>query len=258
MIVRFDEERFGVIMPECDHEQAYRFAERVRKAIAIQTFGKDAGQSVTLTTSIGVAALREEATVERLIERAEQVLSQAKNDGGNKIRLAPTLGSVPEAGETPYVYVPNQSKKRRVVITGLGPIAPNGIGKDVFWKAISGGVSGISEITQFESEDIPIKIAAEVNDFNPEDFINPKEARRMDRFTQFAIAASRLAVEDAQIDLSLMDSGRLGVVTGTAIGGFPFGARENIILHNEGYKKMSPFLAMALVFGRHQAKSQST
>ncbi len=247
--VRYNDSRFVVIMPECDHEQAFRFAERLRKNIAVKVFGQDAGLDVSLTASIGVAALYQEVTVENLVERAENALAQALNDGGNKIRLVPLQNAVIENARTAHIYVPDTTKKRRVVITGVGPIAPNGIGKEAFWNGMKNGVSGIGTITQFESPDIPIKIAAEVNDFSPEAYMSPKEARRMDRFSQFAVAASRMAIEDSRIDLKRIEAGRIGVATGTAIGGFPFGARENLILHNEGYKKMSPFLAMALVFG---------
>lgn len=246
---RYDNSRFAIIMPECDHEQAFRLADRIRKNIAVKPFGRDSSIDIQLTASFGVTAMYEDMSSEKLIEKAEQMLSQAKSDGGNKIRLNPMRGVVTRDKQTPYVYVPNATKKRRVVITGLGPIAPNGIGKDAFWEGIKNGKSGIRRITQFDSSSLPIQIAAEVDGFVAEDHINPREARRIDRFAQFAIVASRMAIEDAALDLRSVDKSRIGVATGTAIGGFPFGAKQNIILHTEGYKKMSPFLAMALVFG---------
>lgn len=90
----------------------------------------------------------------------------------------------------------------RVVITGLGAISPIGIGKDAFWQGLVAGKSGIDKITHFDASDFKAQIAAEVKDFKAADFIDKKEARRMDRYTQFAIAATKLAFEDAKMDLS--------------------------------------------------------
>lgn len=249
VVVRFDEDRFGVIMPECDHEQAYRFAERVRKAIAVHSFGKDAGLDITLSMSIGVAALREEATVEKLVERAEQVLSQAKNDGGNKIRLAPTPGGVPEPGKTPHVYIPNHSKKRRVVVTGLGPIAPNGIGKDAFWNSLKNGVSGIKTIESFDTSEVPVKFAGEIRDFEPSNYTHPKNARRLDRFALFSVGAARIALNDSGLSLERADKSRIGVSTGTAFGGFTYAAKELRRAQEFGQMKVSPYLPSAMLFG---------
>jgi 3-oxoacyl-[acyl-carrier-protein] synthase II len=247
VVVRFDEDRFGVIMPECDHEQSFRFAERVRKAIAVSAFGKDAGLDITLTMSIGVAALREEATVEKLVERAEQVLSQAKNDGGNKIRLAPTPGSIPETGKTPHVYIPNQPKKRRVVVTGLGLITPIGIGKDVFWSSMKAGKCGTDLIQTFDRSLVQSKIAAEVIDFDAADHMPAKEVRRMDRFAQFAVAASRMAFDDAKF--SDFDATRMGVRLGTNIGGIGYAEDQYNVLLEKGPRALSPFLAIAFSIG---------
>ena len=93
----------------------------------------------------------------------------------------------------------------RVVITGLGAISPIGIGKDAFWQGLLAGKSGIDKITHFDASDFKAQIAAEVKDFNAADFIDRKEAKRMDRYTQFAIAATKLAFEDANMDLSKED-----------------------------------------------------
>ena len=107
----------------------------------------------------------------------------------------------------------------RVVITGLGAISPIGIGKDAFWQGLLAGKSGIDKITHFDASDFKAQIAAEVKDFNAADFIDRKEAKRMDRYTQFAIAATKLAFEDANMDLSKEDKERIGVFIGSGIGG---------------------------------------
>lgn len=89
--------------------------------------------------------------------------------------------------------------KRRVVITGVGPITPVGIGKDTFWNNLVAGKSGIGPITQFDTEGFTVKIAGEVSDFDYTAFIDKKEGKRMDRVTHFAVAAAKLAMEDAKL-----------------------------------------------------------
>ncbi|MCM8808198.1 MAG: beta-ketoacyl-[acyl-carrier-protein] synthase II, partial [Candidatus Omnitrophica bacterium] len=87
---------------------------------------------------------------------------------------------------------------RRVVITGIGVIAPNGIGKENFWKALKEGKSGIKKITSFDTTELPVKIAGEVTDFRPEDYIeDKKKIKRMARFSQFAVSCAKMAIEDA-------------------------------------------------------------
>lgn len=108
---------------------------------------------------------------------------------------------------------------RRVVITGLGPITPVGIGKDRFWDSLIQGKSGIGPITRFDTSNFSTKIAAEIKDFNPEDYLDKKEAKRMDKFAQYAVAAAKLAIEDGSINLDIIDKDKLGVILGTGIGG---------------------------------------
>ena len=249
IIVRYDDTRFAIIVPECDHEMAFRLAERVRKNIAVKTFSKELGLDTTLTTSIGIVAMYQDAEVEKLIEKAEQVLAQAKSDGGNKIRIAPLKGVLPKEGKGPYVYVPQVPKKRRVVITGLGPIAPNGIGKDAFWAAVKNGVSGIGLIQSFETTDLPVRIAGEVSEFDPLKFVTQKEARRMDRFSQMAVAAASLAIEDSGLDLAKADKARIGVSVGSAIGGAVFAEEQAALFRREGHRRLSPFTILSLFPG---------
>ncbi len=244
---RYDDNRFAVIMPECDHEQAFRLAERVRKNIAIKTFGREGGADIQLTASLGITAMYEDMNSGKLIEKAEQMLAQAKSDGGNKIRLNPMQGVIPRDKQTPYVYVPNATKKRRVVITGLGPVTPIGIGKDTFWRSLRNGDRGTAPITLFDPDNVKSKMAAEVKDFDPVDFIPARDARRMDRFTQFAVAASRLAVDDAGI--GDRESSRMGVRLGTNIGGIGFAQDQYDLMLERGSGALSPFLAIAFSIG---------
>ena len=109
--------------------------------------------------------------------------------------------------------------KNRVVITGLGAITPIGIGKENFWSSLINGKNGIGRITRFDPAEFPCQLAGEVSDFNPDDFIDKKESKRMDRFTQFAVAASHLAVDDSNLDLNTVDRNRFGVYIGAGIGG---------------------------------------
>src|SRR5690606_28809395 len=104
-------------------------------------------------------------------------------------------------------------------ITGLGAITPIGIGKENYWKSLLAGKSGIGYITKFNAENHDAKIAAEINDFNPLDFLDKKEAKRMDRFAQFAVAATKLALEDGNINLDGLNKDRIGAIIGSGIGG---------------------------------------
>ncbi|MDD3926682.1 MAG: beta-ketoacyl synthase N-terminal-like domain-containing protein, partial [bacterium] len=92
-------------------------------------------------------------------------------------------------------------KKRRVVITGIGAIAPNGLGKDAFWEALKAGRSGVGQLTHVDAAAYPVKIAGQVNDFDPSLFMDGKKARRLKRFSQFAVAAAKMAVGDAKYPL---------------------------------------------------------
>ena len=249
IIVRYDDTRFAIIVPECDHEMAFRLAERVRKNIAVKTFSKELGLDTTLTTSIGIVAMYQDAEVEKLIEKVEQVLAQAKSDGGNKIRIAPLKGVLPKEGKGPYVYVPQVPKKRRVVITGLGPVTPNGIGKELFWTNIKAGKSGVDRISGFDPSELPVQIAAEVTDFDASEYIDVKNIRRMDRFSQFAVVGTRMALEDARLEIRQVDNSRAGVSIGSAIGGLSFAHEQDIVFREYGYRRISPFLAISLFPG---------
>ncbi|GAH58114.1 unnamed protein product, partial [marine sediment metagenome] len=110
--------------------------------------------------------------------------------------------------------------KRRVVITGIGIISSVGIGKDSFWKSLISGKSGVDKITHFDPSNFTTQIAAEVNDFNPENWLNKKQIRRMDRFTQFAVSAAKMACDDANLVIDKdKDNFDIGASIASGIGG---------------------------------------
>lgn len=137
--------------------------------------------------------------------------------------------------------------KNRVVVTGIAAIAPNAIGKDKFWEALINGKSGISKITRFDASDFPTQIAGEVKDFKPEDYIDKKEARRMDRYSQFAIASAKMALEDSGLKLDKKDPTRIGVVLGTGIGGIETLENQHKVLLSKGPRRISPFFIPMLI-----------
>ena len=135
----------------------------------------------------------------------------------------------------------------RVVITGMGIISPLGTGKDEYWKSLIQGKSGISRITRFDVTDYPTKIAGEVHDFDPNDYMDKKEARRMDRFTQFAVAAASLSLEDSGLDLDREDLDRVGVILGTGIGGTETFEEQHRVLLEKGPNRVSPFFVPMMI-----------
>lgn len=136
---------------------------------------------------------------------------------------------------------------RRVVITGIGAVTPIGIGKDAFWNALIEGKSGVGPITRFDVSEYTTKIAGEVSDFVVTDFIDKKEAKRMDRSTQYAVAASKLAIDDAKLDLEAEDRERIGVIIGTGIGGMEALYEQYKVLFAKGPSRISPFLVPMMI-----------
>ena len=136
---------------------------------------------------------------------------------------------------------------KRVVITGLGPITSIGIGKTSFWNSLIEGKSGIELITKFDTTDFDSKIAAEVKDFEPSDYIDKKESRRMDRFTQFAVAGTKLALEDGKIDVDKLNLDRVGVVIGVGIGGMDTIQTEFTKLQDRGPRRVSPLFIPMMI-----------
>jgi 3-oxoacyl-[acyl-carrier-protein] synthase II len=134
--------------------------------------------------------------------------------------------------------------KRRVVVSGIGIVAPNGIGVDNFWDSLVHGRSGIRRITHFDASSYPCQVAAEVPDFDPTDYMDPKTAKRLARFAQLALAASRMAVVDSKIDLDSVDPYKVGVVVGTGLAGNSYSENQHIIFIEKGLKRVSPFAAV--------------
>ena len=139
--------------------------------------------------------------------------------------------------------------KRRVVITGMGAVTPVGIGVDKFWNSLLEGKSGVSLIEAIDTERHTVKIAAEIKDkdFNPEDYMTSKDANRMDRFTQFAVAAADEAIADSGIDEADIDPYRIGVIVSSAAGGFKTFERSHIAMMEKGPTKGSPFTVPMLI-----------
>ncbi len=134
------------------------------------------------------------------------------------------------------------------MITGIGVIAPNGIGKESFWSSIISGKSGISRITHFDPTDFPSQIAGEVRDFEPSDYFEKKELRRLDRFSQFGIVATQMALEDSKLKLDKGDlASKVGVIVGSGIGGLATLEREHKVLLEKGVRRVSPFLIPMMI-----------
>lgn len=131
--------------------------------------------------------------------------------------------------------------KRRVVVTGLGTVCPVGNNVESMWKNIQDGVCGIDEITHFDASDFKVKLAAEIKDLNVEDHINKKEAKRLDRFSQLAMIASKQAFEDSNLATEEVDAHRFGVILSSGIGGLQTIEDEKEKGMKKGYERVSPF-----------------
>ena len=136
---------------------------------------------------------------------------------------------------------------RRVVVTGMGCVTPVGIGWEEFWKNILAGKNGISLITGFDTTEYGCKIAGEIKDFDMDPFLDKKIYRRMDKYTQFAVAAGQLAVKDAGIDVEKVDSDSFGVILGSGIGGMKTLEDQHTLLMERGPRRVSPnFIPMMI------------
>jgi len=135
----------------------------------------------------------------------------------------------------------------RVVITGMGVISPLGNSVPELWNALCASKSGIDRIDKFDVKDFPTQIAGCVKEFVPENYIDKKEARRMDRFTQFAVAACKEAILDAKLNLNALDKERLGVILGTGIGGIETLENQVNVFYNKGMSRVSPFMIPMMI-----------
>lgn len=138
---------------------------------------------------------------------------------------------------------------RRVFVTGIGVVTPIGIGKREFWNQIQGGCSGIRRITRFDASPFHSQVAGEVHGFTPEQWVPAKALKRMDRFSRFSVAAARMAVEDAGLQIEKEDSDRIGCFLGSALGGVSFGEIQYRNYHERGLRAVDSALALTVFAG---------
>jgi len=135
----------------------------------------------------------------------------------------------------------NRALKRRVVITGLGAVTPLATGVEESWQRLCQGKSGVARITKFDASSFNVRIAAELKDFHPEDFLDRKKIRRTDPFIQYALVAARMAIDDARFTISESNAGRVGVVLGSCAGGMNMYETNLRLLYDSGPERVSPF-----------------
>ncbi len=139
------------------------------------------------------------------------------------------------------------SNKKRVVVTGIGLISSLGFKKEEVFDNLVSGKSGIGKITKFDASSLPVQIAGEVKNFKSEDWLDPKEARRNDLFIHYAIAATKLALEDSNFQIKPEEAERIAVVVGSGIGGLPWIERTVLDLKEKGLKWVSPFFIPGVI-----------
>ncbi|MFI8710879.1 beta-ketoacyl-ACP synthase II [Brevibacillus brevis] len=137
--------------------------------------------------------------------------------------------------------------KRRVVITGVGVVSPVGNDAETFWNSLLEGKSGIDRVAAFDASDYPTQIAGEVKNFDPEQYMDKKEIRRTDRFVQFGLAAAKMAVEDAKLEITPENAERVGVYIGSGIGGLTTWEEQHSVLLEKGPRRVSPFFIPMLI-----------
>lgn len=136
---------------------------------------------------------------------------------------------------------------KRVVITGVGAVTPVGIGKEEMWKNIKAGVCGVGPVTRFDASEYACQIAAEVKDFDVAQFVDKKEAKRMDLFVQYAVAGAKMAVEDAKLDMENENPERVGCILGSGVGGIETTCEQHARLLERGPSKVSPFMIPMMI-----------
>ncbi|MDG5472978.1 beta-ketoacyl-ACP synthase II [Jeotgalibacillus sp. ET6] len=137
--------------------------------------------------------------------------------------------------------------KRRVVVTGLGMVSPVGNNVETSWNNIKNGQSGIGELTRLNKDDFPATAVGELKDFNIEDYMEKKEARKMDRFTHYAVVSSQMAVKDANLEINDSNANRIGVWIGSGIGGMETFEKQFETFLNRGYRRVSPFFVPMMI-----------
>ena len=128
--------------------------------------------------------------------------------------------------------------KRRVVVTGMGIVSPLGIGLEQNWKAVCEGKSGIDTITKFDASDFPVRIAGEVKGFNPEQFVDHKDVKKMDTFIHYSVACSKMALEDSGYKINDENAERVGVLVGVGLCGLPAIEKYHDIMKDRGVQSL--------------------
>lgn len=137
--------------------------------------------------------------------------------------------------------------KRRVVITGIGAVTPLGNSVEETWANVKAGKSGVGPLTRIDAEKFPAKVAAEVKDFDIEQYIERKEARKMDRFTHYALASAMMAVKDANLEITEANANRIGVWIGSGIGGMETYENQFVTFQERGARRVSPFFVPMMI-----------
>jgi 3-oxoacyl-[acyl-carrier-protein] synthase II len=141
----------------------------------------------------------------------------------------------------------NAPSRRRVVITGLGAVSAIGIGRDAYWESLKQGRSGIKKISSFDTTSYPCDVAAVISNFDPADFMTIQQSRRIDRFAQLAIAAAKLSVDDAELDLTTANQTSVGLILGTSLGTLGYAEQQFAILMEKGLKRINPFFPTSVI-----------
>ncbi len=136
---------------------------------------------------------------------------------------------------------------RRVVITGMGLITPLGNDVETTWRNLQLGKSGISRVEGFDTSDLSSKIAGQIKDFNVQDYVDKKEAKRMDRYVHYAFAAAEQAIKQSELDVHKIDSSRFGIITGSGIGGIETFEKQCLIHNKYGVRRVSPFFVPMMI-----------
>ncbi|WP_252315883.1 beta-ketoacyl-ACP synthase II [Sinobaca sp. H24] len=139
------------------------------------------------------------------------------------------------------------SGEHRVVVTGMGTVNPLGNDVETAWNNVVNGVSGIGELTRVDKDEFPMKTAAEVQNFDMEAYVEKKESRKMDRFTQFAVASAKMALQDANYEITEENAPRIGVWIGSGIGGMETYEQQFLNFQKKGYKRVSPFFVPMMI-----------
>ncbi|HCJ12003.1 MAG: beta-ketoacyl-[acyl-carrier-protein] synthase II [Verrucomicrobia bacterium GWF2_51_19] len=138
-------------------------------------------------------------------------------------------------------------EKHRVVITGIGVVTPIGVGIVPFWENAIKGKCGVGSVTHFDTSNVTCRVAGEVLDYDATQFMDPKEVKRSDRYTQFAMGAAKLAVVDAKVAIDSLDKERFGVIIGSGIGGMETIEQQSRTLYEKGARRVSPFMIPSLI-----------